>query len=814
VFLGQSENVEPTMSERDIFTAARWITDPVARAAFLAEACGGDAALHQRVEVLLRADATPDSFLDVPAVSPPSTDSTIGEVDVRPRKDLEEDLRSFLEPPSRPDTLGRLGHYEVLEVLGRGGFGIVLRAFDETLQRVVAVKVLAPHLAVTSPACKRFLREARCSAAVQHDNVVQVYAVEEQPLPYLVMEYIPGETLQQRLDRVGPLEVPEVLRIGRQIAEGLAAAHATGLIHRDVKPANVLVERGSSERVKLTDFGLARAADDASITESGLVAGTPLYMSPEQARGEALDARSDLFSLGSVLYAMTTGRPPFRAANAMAVLKRVNEDTPRPIPDVIPETPAWLCDLIARLHAKDREVRFQSAEAVADLLTRCLEQGQPPSGSPDLATGSPDRRDQPVARWSRRRSRWEAVAGVVLLAGLVLTETTGVTRLCGTVVRLWTSEARTGPEKVPGSHESPPVVKCVPAGMHALYFDGIASHVEIPILKRETGKEPITLEAWVRPDEAGANDVAVVLGGSGRCQLGRNRARWEAIDFTGGWLTYEPAEATRSVHLAYCSDGKIVCFFLDGKLVSAKPIGTYPYAEEAPVLPQSWIGAHPVNPANEIGFRFKGTIHEVRISSTARYESDFTPRARHEPDRDTLALYHCDEGTGDRLLDSSGHEHHGKIVDAKWVVDGPFPFPLPEIDRAQDEEVLAFAARSIPGTNRDDNAQVWNRPWVQGPPDTLAGDWEYRWKGGVNDPWVSGFAEVKLVGDRIFFLCREGTGKYLMECRRGPDDRIVGRYMNLGAPKDNGPFVGRCITPERIDGYWPSGRWDFRRTRN
>src|SRR5205807_8788874 len=150
-------------------------------------------------------------------------------------------------------------------------FGIVFRAFGEALQRVVAVKVLAPHIAATSPARKRFLREARSSAQVRHENVVQVYAVEERPLPYLVMEFSPGETLQQRLDRTGPLDVPEVLRIGRQIAEGLAAAHAQGLIHRDIKPANVLWEGGARQRVKLTDFSLARAADDASISQSGVV---------------------------------------------------------------------------------------------------------------------------------------------------------------------------------------------------------------------------------------------------------------------------------------------------------------------------------------------------------------------------------------------------------------------------------------------------------------------------------------------------------------------------------------------------------------
>src|SRR5262249_18004291 len=156
-------------------------------------------------------------------------------------------------------------------------------AFDDTLQRVVAIKVLSPQLATTSPARKRFLREARAAGRVRHENVVQIYAVEEQPLPYLVMEYIPGQSLQQRLDQTGPLDVPDVLHLGGQIARGLAAAHEQGLIHRDIKPGNILLEGSVGQKAKITDFGLARAADDASLSQSGLIAGTPLYMAPEQA---------------------------------------------------------------------------------------------------------------------------------------------------------------------------------------------------------------------------------------------------------------------------------------------------------------------------------------------------------------------------------------------------------------------------------------------------------------------------------------------------------------------------------------------------
>src|SRR5437764_8106277 len=205
------------------------------------------------------------------------------------------------------------------------------------------------------------------------------------------MRLIDGPTLQEKLGRTGQLALKEILRIGMQIAEGLAAAHRQGLVHRDVKPANILLENGL-ERVKITDFGLARAGDDASLTQSGVVAGTPMYMSPEQADGLPVDFRSDLFSLGSVLYAMCTGRPPFRAPSPMAVLKRVCEETPRPIRESNPELPPWLGELLARLHAKAPADRFASARAVADLLTRRLaelQHGGTPSAIVQPASADP-----------------------------------------------------------------------------------------------------------------------------------------------------------------------------------------------------------------------------------------------------------------------------------------------------------------------------------------------------------------------------------------------------------------------------------------
>ena len=238
---------------------------------------------------------------------------------------------SFLAPPSHPEMLGRLGRYEIEQMIGAGGMGIVLKGFDTELNRPVAIKVLAPYLAHSGAARQRFAREAKAAAAVVHEHVVAIHNVEsEQEVPFLVMQYVSGWSLQDRVETEGPLATRELLRIGMQAAAGLAAAHTQGLIHRDVKPANILLEKGV-ERALLTDFGLARAADDASLTRSGIVAGTPNYMSPEQARGEPANARSDLFSLGAVLYFMATGHPPFRAEQAMGVLHRICNDPHRPL---------------------------------------------------------------------------------------------------------------------------------------------------------------------------------------------------------------------------------------------------------------------------------------------------------------------------------------------------------------------------------------------------------------------------------------------------------------------------------------------------
>lgn len=287
--------------------------------------------------------------------------------------------RQLLSEPSHPEMLGRIGRYEVERLIGVGGMGVVFKAFDTELNRPVAVKVLAPYLAGSGAARKRFAREARAAAAVVHEHVVAIHNVEtDGESPFLVMPYVAGESLQQRIDRNGALELCEILRIAMQTASGLAAAHAQGLVHRDVKPSNILLEQGI-ERTLLTDFGLARTSDDASLTHTGYHPGTPQYMSPEQARGDAVDARSDLFSLGSVIYTMCTGRPPFRAETNYGVLRRITDNEPRRIREVNPAIPEWLEGIVNKLLAKDISQRFQSADEVAELLEQCLAHVQQPT---------------------------------------------------------------------------------------------------------------------------------------------------------------------------------------------------------------------------------------------------------------------------------------------------------------------------------------------------------------------------------------------------------------------------------------------------
>jgi serine/threonine protein kinase len=290
--------------------------------------------------------------------------------------DATDDPVCLLQRSHGSDELGWLGQYRVLRVLGQGGMGVVFEAEDTRLGRCVAVKAMLPRVAADPTAKQRFVREAKAAAAVEHDHVVAIHHIDEVGgVPFLVMPFLKGESLNDRLKRVGALPISEVIRIGREIAEGLAAAHAQGLVHRDIKPANLWLE-APRDRVRILDFGLARPAEKGpgtELTQSGAVVGTPAYMSPEQGRGQAVDFRTDLFSLGGVMYRACTGRTPFQGADTASMLMSLAADTPVDPRRLNPKVPDSLARLIEQLLEKDPARRPPSAREVARQLSPVVE---------------------------------------------------------------------------------------------------------------------------------------------------------------------------------------------------------------------------------------------------------------------------------------------------------------------------------------------------------------------------------------------------------------------------------------------------------
>jgi WD40 repeat protein len=296
--------------------------------------------------------------------------------------------------------------------------GVVYRAEDPGLQRLVALKAMLPALAASESARQRFLREARAAAAIKHDHIVTIHQVgEDRGVPFLAMEFLEGEPLDDRLKREGRLPLADVLRIGREMAEGLAAAHERGLIHRDIKPANVWLE-GKKGRVKILDFGLARAAtDEAHLTQPGAIVGTPAYMAPEQGQGQDVGPRCDLFSLGCVLYRMATGEAPFRGTDMISTLMAVATENPRPPVSLNIELPTELSDLIMQLLAKRPEERPASAQAVAEALERIAREPLPPKSA--QAGGRLEKRVVPTPRAGRGGRRIAVAALALVLLVLV-----------------------------------------------------------------------------------------------------------------------------------------------------------------------------------------------------------------------------------------------------------------------------------------------------------------------------------------------------------------------------------------------------------
>ncbi len=343
------------------------------RAAALDELCAGDADLRAEVEAFLVADAEAGGFLEKP-VSDYATTLLAGEP-TRPRSRAAGKTADA----GRPLDGRRLGPYRVIHEIGAGGMGVVYEGWDSRLDRRVALKLLPPAWSRSAVAKERFGREARAAAALDHPNICNVHDVGESDdgQLYIVMAYYRGETLERRIAR-GPLPAAEAREVTVQVARGLAHAHAAGIVHRDVKPSNVMLTAGASDQVtsgriapdraKILDFGIARIAGDAGLTRAGGSPGTPAYMSPEQAAGDPVDERTDVWSLGVLLYEMLAGHRPFHGDHPQAVIHAIRHRDPEPLGAGVP---ADLARVVERALTKDPAARYRRmADLLADLEPR------------------------------------------------------------------------------------------------------------------------------------------------------------------------------------------------------------------------------------------------------------------------------------------------------------------------------------------------------------------------------------------------------------------------------------------------------------
>jgi serine/threonine protein kinase len=366
------------------------------RAAFLGKACGGDDDLRRQVEAMLESDAKAGSFMESPA--------------------MQAAARILAGEQEAASPKSTVAHYRIVEKLGVGGMGVVYKALDTKLGRFVALKFLPEAIAHDPLARERFQREARVASALDHPNIRMIYEVgDDGGRPFIAMQCLEGETLKNRIDSKR-LTVDELFDIAVQITDALDAAHAKGIIHRDIKPANIFITRHG--KVKILDFGLAKVsgnfADAGDLTGSGIMMGTAAYMSPEQARGQELDVRTDLFSFGAVLYEMATGRQAFSGATTALIHEAILNRDPLPPSAINPALPAGFDPIVQKTLEKDRELRCQNAaELRADLkrLKRDSESGSSVGAFEAKPAGAPLGRSKSWMRWA---------ALVVVVAALVI----------------------------------------------------------------------------------------------------------------------------------------------------------------------------------------------------------------------------------------------------------------------------------------------------------------------------------------------------------------------------------------------------------
>jgi len=616
-----------------------------------------------------------------------------------------------------------LGGYRLVKKLGEGGMGFVFEAEDARLKRHVAMKVMKPDVAANENNRHRFIREAQAAALVEHDHIVPILTVgEENNVPFIVMPFLKGEPLDVRLKK-GRLQVSEIIAIARQTAEGLAVAHEQGLIHRDIKPANIWLEESKSAalRVKILDFGLARVSgEERHLTQSGAIMGTPAYMAPEQARGREVDHRADLFSLGCVLYEMCTGKRPFTGPDTMSILTSLALDVPAEPHKLNPQLPPALSQLTMQLLEKDAAKRPGSASDMVEALKKLqpestvvviaqsqsapeaspwagidasdTEMSPPPSVEGLSSTGSTagEKPESPAGRAAPRTSK--SKKRLLLIGGLAVL----FALLGGGIFYIFTDKG--GKEVVSVRKDPGPIAKGNPKldsktapsekPHYALVFDGSSAYADLPV--PFAGAGDFTVEAWAVPERyIGYGSALDSAGGSIRMVEG-DRDGKKIPNFAGhlspngesgiGWQNATAIEFGKPMHLALVRTGDKVQLYVNGRGEGGamgwdgSKVGP-PKDAKFPLQITSWrLGGA----ASGLFNMFPGRISEVRISKGARYDKDFTPKPRFEPDPDTLALYHMDEGAGEVLRDSSGNKRDGKIFGAKWVKVDEQPEKPPE----------------------------------------------------------------------------------------------------------------------------------------
>ncbi len=605
----------------------------------------------------------------------------------------------FLTAPQAPDEIGRLGDYRILGKLGEGGMGFVFRAEETALRRPVALKVMRPEVAAKAQAADRFLREGRAAAGLKSDHIITIYRADStNGVPYLAMEFLEGVPLDVWMKRQAkPVPLAHALRIVKDTLRGLAIAHDKGLIHRDVKPANLWIEKGNS-RIKLLDFGLTRSNEaDMQITQEGAVVGTPAYMAPEQASGKPVDPRADLFSVGVLFYHLLAGKNPFARKSLMETLGAIGYEAQPPLQSVRPDVPKEYADFADRLLAKlpggrpaHAKAAFQELAAIEKKLQDGGQTLAPsvvvvPLPEPDAAQqvwsgldfdAAPTERSAvarsgiaPPAAPKNRNALYYGAGFAMFLVALV-------------AFTLALSGGKPKPDptkevaKDDGKKKADPPPKKVATAPAPAKTNRAALRFA-PGDQAEAASVPawtntiITIEAWATVEEPGGDHpqyFAHLPNGS----LGFKNASANFYTHHGGPIAENAMPIGRRAHFAGVNDGSRRRLYIDGKLVAE--------TTDAGQVNPEWKVGH-AGPLVLGTNSFKGTIEAVRVSTSARYDKEFAPPATFAKDRDTFALYLFDEGQGDTLKDSSGNGYHAKIVGATWTYADP--------DRAAAEFILA-----------------------------------------------------------------------------------------------------------------------------